>query len=161
MYGDSFKTCSSRNSPAHTYRLVKPTYTKDTEQYILQIDFKMRNQYAQATTKHQTVDPDSVDSSPGHQQAMHVSLSSFAEEDTRIRRRRFYNGQMNGPRGHRFTPKVTPGSASVNIESVAYNSSAPGHTELRLQMDSENILALCGSPAHTHLIVYDLSSGHA
>ena len=145
---------------SESLRLVKRTYMKDTKQYILQIASKIRNHHAHTKMKHQTVDPDSVDSSPGHQQAMHVSLSSFAEEDTRIRRRRFYNGQMNGPRGHRFTPKATPGSASVNIESVAYNSSAPGHTELRLQMDSENILALCGSPAHTYLKFYDLSSEH-
>ena len=76
----------------------------------------MRSQLAQARRMHQTVDPDSIDSSPGHQQAMHVSLSSSAKKDARIRSRRFYNGHMNGPRGHRFTPKVTPGSASVNIK---------------------------------------------
>ena len=72
---------------------------KETKQYILHIASTITKYHAHAKMKHQTVDPDSVDSSPGHQQAMHVSLSSFAEEDTRIRRRRFYNGHMNGPRG--------------------------------------------------------------
>ena len=116
MYGTASKhILAVFGSTAHTYRLVLATHMKDTKQYMSQIDLKMRNHHAQAKRMHQTVDPDSIDSSPGHQQAMHVSLSSFAKKDARIRGRRFYTGQMNGPRGHRFTPKVTPGSASVNI----------------------------------------------
>ena len=120
MEGTRFITYSSMAWQPSAYiseslRLVKPTYMKDTTQYILQVAFKTRNHNTQAKMMHQTVDPDFVDSSPGNQQAMHVSLSSFAKVDTRIRQRRFYTGPMNDPRGHRFSPKVTPGSASVNI----------------------------------------------
>ena len=67
-------------STAHTYRLVMATHMEDKKQYISQIDPKMRNHHAQAKRMHQTVDPDSIDSSPGHQQAMHVSLSSLAKK---------------------------------------------------------------------------------
>ena len=93
----SSMTWQSSTYISESLRLVKPTYMKDTKAYMLQTAFKSRDHYAQAKIMHQTVDPDFVDSSPGHQQAMHVSLSSSAKEDTRIRKRRFYTGHITTP----------------------------------------------------------------